>query len=133
MAEQIEQVSLQTNHNVRIVNLTTGDNVLCIFGDIRENDEKDAKVVGYRMLYPYTLTLGEENDDRTIPINYQRWCPFSPVEEHRLGGEHIISVVFPDNNILDNFANRLREVGLTDEQIFFEVKDGSESESDKAA
>ena len=132
MAEQIEQMSLKTNHNVRIVNLTTGDNVLCIFGDVRDDDNK---VVGYRMLYPYTLTLGEENKDGTIPINYARWCPFSPVEEHRMGGEHIISVVFPDNNILENFANRLREVGLTDEQIFFpeEVKDGDNSESDKTA
>ena len=125
--------TLKTNHNIRVVNLTTGDNVLCMFGEIRGEDDK---VVGYRMLYPYRLTLGEENEDRTIPINYTRWCPFSPVEEHRLGGEHIISVVYPDNNIVDNFANRLREIGMTEEQIFFpeEVKeDGSESESDQAA
>ena len=131
MAEQIEQMSLKTNHNVRIVNLTTGDNVLCIFGDVRDDDNK---VVGYRMLYPYTLTLGEENGDGTIPINYSRWCPFSPVEEHRMGGEHIISVVFPDNNILDNFAARLREVGLTDDQIYFEEKpNGDQSKPAEAA
>ena len=131
MAEQIEQQTLKTNHNVRIVNLTTGDNVLCIFGDIK--DDKD-KVVGYRMLYPYTLTLGEENGDGTIPINYSRWCPFSPVEEHRMGGEHIISVVFPDNNILENFAARLREVGLTDDQIYFEEKpNGDQSKPAEAA
>ena len=125
--------TLKTNHNIRVVNLTTGDNVLCMFGEIRGEDDK---VVGYRMLYPYRLTLGEENEDRTIPINYTRWCPFSPVEEHRLGGEHIISVVYPDNNIVDNFAGRLREIGMTEEQIFFpqEVKeDGSESESTEAA
>ena len=125
--------TLKTNHNIRVVNLTTGDNVLCMFGEIRGEDDK---VVGYRMLYPYRLSLGEENEDRTIPINYTRWCPFSPVEEHRLGGEHIISVVFPDNNIVDNFANRLREIGMSDDKIFFpeEVKeDGSESESDQAA
>ena len=124
--------TLKTNHNIRVVNLTTGDNVLCMFGEIRGEDDK---VVGYRMLYPYRLTLGEENEDRTIPINYTRWCPFSPVEEHRLGGEHIISVVYPDNNIVDNFANRLREIGLTDEQIFFpeEAPNGTESESDQAS
>ena len=125
-----EQLDLRTNHNVRIVNLTTGDNVLCMFGDVRDDE---GKVIGYRMLYPYRLTLGEENPDGTIPINYTRWCPFSPVEEHRMGGEHIISVVFPDNNILDNFANRLREVGLTDDQIFTEVTDGDNSESAQAA
>ena len=132
MAEQIEQQILKTNHNVRIVNLATGDNVLCMFGDIKEPDGD--KVVGYRMIYPYTLTLGKENDDGTIPINYARWCPFSPIEEHRLGGEHIISVVFPDNNILENFAARLREIGLKDEQIFYpEETDGDNSEPDKTA
>ena len=132
MAEQIEQQTLKTNHNVRIVNLATGDNVLCMFGDIKE-PEGD-KVIGYRMIYPYTLSLGKENEDGTIPISYTSWCPFSPVEEHRLGGEHIISVVYPDNGIVDNFANRLREVGLTDEQIFYpEETDGNNSEPDKTA
>ena len=124
-----EQVKLKTNHNIRVVNLATGEHVLCMFGEVRGEEDK---VIGYRMLYPYNLTLGTENDDGTIPIAYTRWCPFSPVEEHRLGGEHIISVVYPDNGIVDNFANRLREVGLTDEQIFFpneEVTDGDNSKS----
>ena len=128
-----EQKKLKTNHNIRVVNLTTGDNVLCMFGEVRGDEDK---IIGYRMLYPYKLTLGEENEDGTIPISYTRWCPFSPIEEHRLGGEHIISVVYPDNNIVDNFAGRLREIGMTEEQIFFpqEVKeDGSESESTEAA
>ena len=126
-----EQTKLQTNHNIRIVNLTTGDNVLCMFGEVRGDEDK---VIGYRMLYPYKLTLGKENEDGTIPIQYTRWCPFSPVEEHRMGGEHIISVVYPDNGIVDNFANRLREVGLTDEQIFYpEETDGNNSEPDKTA
>ena len=128
-AAQEQPQQLKTNHNIRIVNLTTGDNVLCMFGDVRDEQDNN-KVVGYRMVYPYTLTLGKENEDGTIPINYSRWCPFSPVEEHRMGGEHIISVVYPDNNILDNFANRLREIGLTDEQIFYpeEAPDGTEGE-----
>ena len=123
-----EQTKLKTNHNIRIVNLTTGENVLCMFGEVRDDKEK---VIGYRMLYPYALGLGEENEDGTIPISYTRWCPFSPVEEHRLGGEHIISVVYPDNGIVDNFANRLREVGLKDEQIFFEESNGDNSKPDK--
>ena len=123
-----EKTQLKTNHNIRIVNLTTGDNVLCMFGEVRGDEDK---VIGYRMLYPYKLTLGNENEDGTIPIQYTRWCPFSTVEEHRLGGEHIISVVYPDNGIVDNFANRLREVGLKDEQIFFEESNGDNSEPDK--
>jgi hypothetical protein len=124
---------LKTNHNIRIATLTTQERVLCMFGEVR--DEEGEKVVGYRMLYPYTLTLGDENEDGTIPIQYTRWCPFSPLEEHRLGGEHIISVVFPDNNIVDNFAARLREIGLTDDQIFYpeEAPDGSEGEPAETA
>ncbi len=86
------------------------------------------------MLYPHTLTLGTENDDGTIPIQYTRWCPFSPVEEHRLGGEHIISVVFPDNGIVDNFVTKLKEVGLKEEQIFYpEQTNGTEGEPDQAS
>ena len=137
--QQEQQIPLNTNHNIRIVTLANGTHVLCIFGEVR-SDEDDKKVVGYRMLYPYQLDLGTENEDGTIPIQYTRWCPFSPVEEHRLGGEHIISVVFPDNNIIDNFANRLKEMGLKEEQIFVQPKEevteapnGSESESDQAS
>ena len=126
-----EQTKLKTNHNIRIVNLATGDNVLCMFGEVRDDNEK---VIGYRMLYPYSLSLGQEKEDGTIPISYTRWCPFSPVEEHRLGGEHIISVVYPDNGIVDNFANRLRQIGLTEEQIFYsEETDGDNSKPDKTA
>ena len=128
------QIPLKTNHNVRIVNLATGDNVLCIFGELR-NEEDNNKVVGYKMAYPFKLSLGEvDTENGTIPINYSRWCPFSPVEEHRLGGEHIISVVFPDNNILDNFVNRLKGVGIQEDQIFWEdPQNGDNSESTEAA
>ena len=79
--------------------------------------------------------MGEPNDDGTIPIQYARFCPYSPVEEHRMGGEHIISVVFPDNGILDNYVTKLRETGMTDEQIFYpeEAPDGTDSEPAEAA
>ena len=128
--EQTEQQPLRTNHNIRIVNLTTSQSVLCLFGDVRDEDKK---VVGYRMLYPYVLSLGDVNANGTIPINYTRWCPFSPVEEHRISGEHIISVVYPDNNILDNYTEKLKEVGLGEKDIFFEVTDGTESEPTEAS
>tara|TARA_Y100000004_G_scaffold44588_1_gene48962 strand:- start:10 stop:318 length:309 start_codon:yes stop_codon:yes gene_type:complete len=100
-----------------------------MFGEVRDDDQK---VLGYRIVYPYLLSLGEPQEDGNIPIHYTRWCPFSPIEEHRLSGEHIISVVLPDNNILDNFVVRLKEYGLTDEQIFFEVEDGDNSEPAEA-
>jgi hypothetical protein len=128
-----EQIELKTNHNVRVVNLANGQNVLCLFGDIRDGDQ-DNKVIGYRMLYPFALSLGVENEDGTIPIEYKRWCPYSPQEEHRLSGEHIVSVVFPDNGILDNYANKLRELGVPDENIFPpEVTDGSEGKPAEAS
>ena len=124
--------ALRTNHNIRIVSLANRERVLCMFGEIRSDDKE--KVIGYRMLYPYLLELGEDNADGTIPIKYSRWCPYSPVEEHRIGGEHIISVVYPDNGIVDNFANRLRQIGLTEEQIFYpEETDGNNSEPAEAA
>ena len=124
-----EQTPLKTNHNIRIVTWTTAERVLCMFGEVRDDDQK---VLGYRIVYPYLLSLGEPQEDGNIPIHYTRWCPFSPIEEHRLSGEHIISVVLPDNNILDNFVVRLKEYGLTDEQIFFEVEDGDNSEPAEA-
>ena len=126
-----EQAPLKTNHNCRIATLTTGERVLCLFGEIRGEEDK---VIGYRMVYPYTLSLGTPNDDGTIPIKYERWCPYSPQEDHRLSGEHIVSVVFPDNNILDNYVARLGEVGVTQEQIYYpeEETDGDNSEPAEA-
>ena len=128
-----EQNQLKTNHDIRVVTLTTGERVLCLFGEIR-NDEED-RVLGYRLLYPFTLELGTPNDDGTIPIQYGRFCPYSPIEEHRLGGEHIISVVLPDNGILDNYVTKLKETGMTEEQIFYpeEAPDGTDSEPAEAA
>ena len=125
-----EQAPLKTNHNVRIVNLTTGANVLCLFGDVRDEEQK---VIGYRLLYPFVLSLGEQNEDGTVPIKYTRFCPFSPIEEHRIGGDHIISVVYPDNGILDNYVSKLGELGLTEDQIYYEEEtDGSEGEPAEA-
>jgi len=118
---------LKTNHNVRIVTLSTAERVLCMFGEVKNDEEK---VVGYRLVYPYLLGLGQINEDGTVPINYSRWCPYSPIEDHRISGDHIISVVYPDNNILSNYAERLKEIGLKEEQIFYEEKtDGDSSES----
>lgn len=127
-----EQIQLKTNHNARIVTLTTGDRVLCLFGEVRGDDNK---LVGYRVLYPYSLSLGEVNDDGTIPIQYSRWCPFSPLEEHRMSGEHIISVVYPDNNILDNYVVKLKDAGVDENIIFFEEEatDGDNSKPAETA
>ena len=129
MTQTTDQAPQKTNHNIRIVTLTTAERVLCMFGNVTDENE-DNKVVGYRMVYPYLLSMGAVNEDGTVPINYGRWCPYSPIEDHRISGEHIISVVYPDNSIIENYAVRLKEIGLTDEQIFYEEKkDGDSSES----
>ena len=128
MTQTPEQNQLITNHNVRIVTLTTGERVLTIFAEVRTEDEEN-RVVGYRLINPYTLSQAEANEDGTMPITYERWCPFSPVEEHRISGEHIISVVFPDNNILSNYTEKLADYGVKNENIFFpeEQQDGDTS------
>ena len=114
---------------VKLAVVKTGEQIIT---DVEEMTLED-KVVGYRLIYPFTLALGEPNDDGTIPIEYTRFCPFSPQEEHRLSGEHIISVVFPDNGILDNYASKLRELGVAEETIFPpEVTDGDNSEPAEA-
>jgi len=125
-----ENQQLKTNHSVRVVTLTTSQNVLCLFGEVKD---EESRIVGYRMIYPFILNIGSvQNEDGTIPIEYHRFCPFSPVEEHRLSGDHIISVVFPDNGILDNYVAKLIEYGYPEDQIFFEeqieVTDGDNSE-----
>jgi len=127
MTEQTKE--LRTNHNVRIVMLDTKETLLCLFGDIKGEEDK---VIGYRLLYPYVLSLGDPNDDGTLPINYTRWCPFTPVQEFKIPGEHLIAVTYPDNNILDNFVTELGKFGITEDQLFFKPEDVNGSEGEPA-
>lgn len=122
-------MELKTNHSVRVVTLTTAERVLCLFGEVRDPLDEQ-KVIGYRMLYPFILDLSEPNEDGTIPIEYRRFCPYSPQEEHRLSGDHIISVVFPDNGILDNYVEKLEEYGFPKDQVFFEEQTEVAEETD---
>jgi len=133
MTEQTQETpQLKTNHNVRVVKLTTNETLLCLFGDIKGDDDK---VLGYRLLYPYVLSLGDPNEDGTLPIQYTRWCPFTPVQEFKIPGEHLIAVTYPDNNILSNFVTELGNFGITEDQLFYDVEEsnGDNSEPDQAA
>jgi hypothetical protein len=109
--------------------LDTKETLLCLFGDIKGEEDK---VIGYRLLYPYVLSLGDPNDDGTLPINYTRWCPFTPVQEFKIPGEHLIAVTYPDNNILDNFVTELGKFGITEDQLFFKPEDVNGSEGEPA-
>ena len=119
---------MKTNHPCRIVTLTTGERVLCLFTDLRDQEQK---VIGYKMVEPFTLNLGEANDDGTLPIKYSRWCMYSPEREYVISGNHIIAASFPDDNILETYVKELGEMsGITREQIFTEEKDGEPTSTD---
>lgn len=130
--EPIKQ--LRTNHNIRLVILDTKETVLCLFGEIPDNENKT--IIGYKMMYPFALNLEHPaNEDGTIPISYTRWCPFTPVQEFKLTGDHIISVTYPDDGILENYVGELEQYGITREQLFYteEQVNGSEGEPAEAS
>ena len=113
---------MKTNHPCRIVTLTTGERVLCLFTDLRDQEQK---VIGYKMVEPFTLSLGVANEDGTLPIKYSRWCMYSPEREFVISGNHIIAASFPDENILETYVKELEEKqGITRDQIFREESDG---------
>ena len=133
MTEQTQEAPpLRTNHNIRLVILDTKETILCLFGEVNDNDNN---VVGYKMMYPFSLSLGNPNEDGTIPISYTRWCPYTPVQEFKLTGDHIISVTYPDNGILTNYTGELEQYGITEKQLFYDVEEtnGDNSEPDQAA
>jgi hypothetical protein len=112
--------------------LDTKETILCLFGEIKDNN---TNTIGYKMLYPFSLSLGETNEDGTIPISYTRWCPFTPVQEFKLTGDHIISVTYPDDTVLENYVGELEQYGYTREQLFYteEQVNGDSSEPSETA
>ena len=44
MTDQTQQ--LKTNHSVRIAILSTGERVLCLFGDVKSDE---GKIIGYKI------------------------------------------------------------------------------------
>jgi len=126
-------MDLKTNHSIRIAILATGEQLLCIFGEVRGKEEE---IVGYRLMYPFALGLGEPNEDGTLPIKYNKWCPFTPVQEFKMTGDHIISVTYPDNNILENYVTELERFGIERDKLFGpepEETNGDNSEPAEAA
>tara|TARA_B100001250_G_scaffold16577_1_gene14417 strand:+ start:1293 stop:1634 length:342 start_codon:yes stop_codon:yes gene_type:complete len=112
--------------------LSTKETVLCLFGDVKDKNEQ---VVGYKMLYPFVLALGTANEDGTIPITYSRWCPYTPIQEFKVNGEHIVSVTFPDDGILTNYVAELAQYNITEKDLFFteEQINGDNSEPAETA
>ncbi|MEL0311719.1 MAG: hypothetical protein VW970_06605 [Candidatus Poseidoniales archaeon] len=122
---------MKVNHPVRVVTLVTGERVLCLFGDIRS--EEDNSVVAYKLVEPFALNVGDPQEDGSMPVKYNRWCMFSPEREYLISGTHIIAASLPDQNILDTYVAELEEkAGISRDQIFVEEPDGDNSESVEA-
>ena len=47
-------------HNIRVINIITGEHVICNFGQIREEVDGEQKFVAYQLLYPLSLSIDLE-------------------------------------------------------------------------
>jgi len=121
---QQKTVRMRTNHNVRLVITKNDKTVLCLFEEV----QKEGKLMGFRFVYPYFLSLGERNEEGDIPVTYTRWCPYTPIQDFRINPETVTTVTFPDDNILENYVTELESYGITREQIFYEEENGNSSE-----
>ncbi len=107
MTETPQQPPVTIEHNIRVVHLTTGEHIVCNFGQIREED----KFVAYQFLYPLTLSLSEGEND-TFNVTYRRWNPFTPYEDHRVNPQHVVAAMPPAEDILRNYVAKLDEAGI---------------------
>ncbi len=107
MTETPQQPPVTIEHNIRVVHLTTGEHIVCNFGQIREED----KFVAYQFLYPLTLSLSEGDND-TFNVTYRRWNPFTPYEDHRVNPHHVVAAMPPAEDILRNYVAKLDEAGI---------------------
>lgn len=122
--QQKKQVRMRTNHNVRLVITKTDKTILCLFEEI----QKEGSLLGFRIVYPYILSLGERNEEGDIPVTYTRWCPYTPIQDFKINPETVTTVTFPDDNILENYVTELGSFGITPDQIFYEEENGNSSE-----
>jgi len=127
--QQTNQEPLKTNHAVRIVILESREQLISL---ITEDKNSNGESVGYKLLWPFMLGLGEPNEEGDLPIRYQKWCPFTPIQEFQIKSSSIVTVAYPDNNILDNYIAELESYGVPRDKLFFEVNNGDNSEPDQA-
>ena len=106
------QAQPKIDHNVRVVHLTTGEHVICNFGQVREEEA----FVAYQLLYPLALALSQGDDDangqETFNVTYRRWNPFTPYEDHRINPQSVVSAMPPAQDILVNYVTKLKEAGV---------------------
>ena len=95
------------DHNIRVVHLTTGEHVICNFGQVQEQD----KFVAYQLLFPLSLSLSEA-EDGSFNVTYRRWNPYTPSEDHRVNPTTVIAAMPPAQDILTNYVSKLKEAGV---------------------
>lgn len=99
----------QINHNIRIITIQTGENIICNFTQVREED----KFVAYQLLYPLVMNLeSDEEQDGNYRVNYRRWNVFTPYEDFRLNPSHVVTAMPPNQDILVNYVAKLKEAGV---------------------
>jgi hypothetical protein len=99
----------QINHNIRIVTIQTGENIICNFTQVREED----KFVAYQLLYPLVMNLESDGEeDGNYRVNYRRWNVFTPYEDFRLNPSHVVTAMPPNQDILVNYVAKLKEAGV---------------------
>jgi len=102
----------EINHNVRVIQMITGEHVICNFTQVREED----KFTAYQCLYPLilNLTTGEpdENGNESYQVGYRRWNPYSPYEDHRINPATVVSALPPAEDILRNYVEKLKDAGV---------------------
>ena len=99
------------DHNIRVLKLITGEDVICNFTQVREED----KFVAYQLLYPLAQSLQENQQDGeedTYSVRFRRWNPYTPYEDHRVNPAGVISAMPPSPDILHNYVQKLKQSGV---------------------
>ena len=103
---------IQIEHNVRVVRIVTGEDIVCNFTQVMEDD----KFVAYQCLYPLILSLNEADPDAsgnpTYNVTYRRWNPYTPYEDHRINPTSVIAAMPPAEDILKNYVAKLAEANI---------------------
>lgn len=98
---------MKENHNIRVLHMITGEYVVCDITQIKEENN----FLGYRLLYPIKISLADEDENGNYTVNYRRWNPFTPYEDHRVSPSSVISAMVPERSVLVNYVQKLKEGG----------------------
>lgn len=104
-------MATEINHNIRIVTLTTGENLIANFTQVREED----KFVAYQLLYPLVIglnVLNEGSADEQYQVNYRRWNLYTPYEDFRINPSSVTTAMPPNDEILVNYVSKLKEANV---------------------